>query len=93
MLVSELKQVNRWQENIRERSLIEYLGETLYAEKNARVELGYSKRAVNELIADKKKVQAHPVRWALMQLWLRYRTPTAVLATLASMAAIAWLRR
>lgn len=69
--VSELVQVETWKRNIRERSVLDYIGEVIYKQRFTAIELEFRDRACKDLIQDRKRLDDMPIRWALKQSWHR----------------------
>lgn len=69
MLVRDLKQVDKWKENITEYRMFDYLLNTRSAREKATLELVIAKQENNELINAQLKAQQNPIQWALGQLF------------------------
>lgn len=72
MPVKELIQVDEWKKNITERRMVDYLADVLYAERDASSELKHRTKVLHERIADIRKAEASPIRWALKMLYYKY---------------------
>jgi hypothetical protein len=92
MRAEALIPVETWKRNIVEHRMFDYLAEVLYAEEHATSELQARERACAELIADRKKAEAHPLRWALRQLYHRYAELVFAGLLLSIVAGMAWIR-
>jgi GNAT superfamily N-acetyltransferase len=92
MLVKALMPVETWKANIKERQALDYIADILYAEKNASFELIHRERAIKELLDDRKKAEAKPIRWALRVLWWRYARLVPIGIIITGLVALIWAR-
>jgi GNAT superfamily N-acetyltransferase len=92
MLVKALTPVETWKANIKERQALDYIADILYAEKNASFELIHRERAIKELLDDRKKAEAKPIRWALRILWWRYARLVPIGIIITGLVALIWAR-
>jgi hypothetical protein len=92
MLVAALSPVERWKQNIRERDVREYLSEVLYDRERLGAELADRKRVVKSLTDQIKQARAHPLRWALRQLWWRFSAPLGTVTIALILGAIVWAK-
>lgn len=92
MYASELKPVETWKANIRERDVREFIGEVIYEHDRMRLELIQRERAVGSLLSDMKLAEARPIRWALQRLWWRYSQTVFVSLLLSGLAALVWFK-
>lgn len=67
MLAQELSLMDSWKKNISEHNLLEFLDDILYCKKVAEDELVHRTRAVKELCAEQRRIEARPLRWAFGQ--------------------------
>ncbi|TJZ66691.1 hypothetical protein [Chitiniphilus eburneus] len=91
MLSEALTPVETWQSNIRECDVREYLGGVLYDRDRLGFELSQRERAIRNLSDEIKRAEAHPVRWALRQLWWRIAPPLGQVTILLIFAVMVWL--
>jgi hypothetical protein len=87
-----LVSVEAWKQNIIEHRMLDYLSTILYAEERASSELQARDRACVELIAEQKKAETRPLRWALRQLYYRYAGSACTGLVLAIVVCIAWIK-
>lgn len=76
MPAGALSTVETWRQNIVEHRMLDYLAAVLYAKEHATAELKARERACVLLIAEQRNAAAHPLRWALKQLYYRYASTT-----------------
>ena len=91
MLAVALTPVGTWKSNIRERDVREYLGDVLYVRDQLGFELSQRERAIKSLSDEIKRAEAHPVRWALRQLWWRIAPPLGQVTILLILGVMVWL--
>ena len=92
MLAGALVKVETWRQNITEHRMLDYLAAVLYAEERATSELQARDRACAQLIAEQRRAEARPVRWALRQLYYRYANTVLGVAVLTMLIGMALLR-
>ena len=92
MLAGALVKVETWKQNITEHRMLDYLAAVLYAEERATSELQARDRACAQLIAEQRRAEARPVRWALRQLYYRYANTVLGVAVLTMLIGMALLR-
>lgn len=87
MIAETLKTVDTWKQNITVHQVIPLL-RTLFrtAEDNVR-ELEFKTNAIKRLTNEQREIENHPVRFALRNLWYRFRVPIAIALTCLA----AWL--
>ena len=89
MPAGALVKVETWKQNICEHRMLDYLAATLYAEERATSELQARDRACAELIAEQKRVEARPLRWALRRLYAHYASTVLAGLVLTAMVGMA----
>lgn len=92
MLASELCEVPKWQENITEIRVMDYLAGVVGAAERAQSELAASERARNNLKDERDRIEAHPMRWALRRLYYGYVPHMLGIAAILGLSGLAWLR-
>jgi GNAT superfamily N-acetyltransferase len=90
MLVKELRAVETWKKNIREREFCEFLGELMFERDHATNGFAHRNRACAQLIAEQRRVEAKPIRWALKLTWWRLAPTLGWLAVIVTLGAITW---
>jgi GNAT superfamily N-acetyltransferase len=92
MLAGDLVTVDTWKENIFEHSVREHLTSLLDNQHHLRFQLEGRERAIE----DQRKVIAHayarPLRWALAELWGRYRTMVGLGCAVLATVGLVWAR-
>ncbi|HBP6730950.1 TPA: hypothetical protein L6B36_28995 [Pseudomonas aeruginosa] len=92
MQAGALATVETWKQNIVEHRMLDYLAAVLYAEERATSELQARERACTQLIAEQKKAEARPLRWALRQLYYRYASTVFAGLVLTIAVGIVWVK-
>lgn len=92
MQVNALTPVETWKTNIRERQVLDYVADVLYAEERASSELAQRERGIKYLVDERKRAEAKPVRWAFQRLWWRYMDRIMGSAVVFGLAALVWFR-
>jgi hypothetical protein len=67
--VHDLKSMESWKENITEHRMFDFLARQQQSELRARAESATLSRSVRELALERKRAEAHPVWWAVMQVY------------------------
>jgi GNAT superfamily N-acetyltransferase len=91
MPAGALTKVETWKQNIAEHRMIDYLGTVLYAEKHATLELQARDRACAQLIAERKRAEAHPLRWALQRLYFHHASTVVTGLVLSIIVGSVWV--
>jgi len=65
---------------------------TLYAEERATSELQARDRACAQLIAEQRRAEARPVRWALRRLYIHYASTVLAGLVLTALVGMAWIK-
>lgn len=92
MKVSELIQRETWKQNIIEHTMIDYLAAKHRAEELTKWDLWSRDQACADLIAEQKRAEAQPLRWALGILFTRHRITLIFGFILAFLIGAAWLK-
>ena len=90
MRAEALTPVLSWEQNLRERDLRDWLADVLDETEYASAELVQRERAVAELLGERRRAEARPLRWALRQVWWRTAPMLGLLAVLLVFLAAAW---
>jgi GNAT superfamily N-acetyltransferase len=90
MLAAALTPVETWKQNIRERDARQYLGEVLSERDRLGSDLAQRERAVRSLVDEIRRAEAHPVRWALRQVWWRWAPIAGQVVMLLIVVALVW---
>lgn len=90
MLAGDLIAIETWRQNITERRMPDYLADVLYSEERASSELIHRNRACSDLIAEIRRAEAKPIRWALKILYYQYVGIMTGGAVLALILAVVW---
>ena len=72
MLAKDLNQVEEWVKNITELRMQDYLSEVLYTRQQTLWEVARLNSAFNSNLAELRKAEASPIRWALRELYIQY---------------------
>lgn len=83
MLVKDLNLVEKWEDNITEHRMFDFLANTLAAKESALFDLKLSKQSNGELIAAQRRAERHPIRWALRRFYYRSEALIIIGAILA----------
>ena len=92
MLAGALVKVETWKQNITEHRMLDYLAAVLYAEERATSELQARDRACAQLIAEQRRAEARPVRWALRRLYIHYASTVLAGLILTALVGMAWIK-
>ena len=92
MLAGALVKVETWKQNITEPRMLDYLAAVLYAEERATSELQARDRACAQLIAEQRRAEARPVRWALRRLYIHYASTVLAGLVLTALVGMAWIK-
>ena len=92
MLAGALVKVETWKQNITEHRMLDYLAAVLYAEERATSELQARDRACAQLIAEQRRAEARPVRWALRRLYIHYDSTVLAGLVLTALVGMAWIK-
>ena len=92
MLAEALVKVETWKQNITEHRMLDYLAAVLYAEERATSELQARDRACAQLIAEQRRAEARPVRWALRRLYIHYASTVLAGLVLTALVGMAWIK-
>lgn len=92
MLAGALVKVETWKQNITEHRMLDYLAAVLYAEESATSELQARDRACAQLIAEQRRAEARPVRWALRRLYIHYASTVLAGLVLTALVGMAWIK-
>ncbi|EPB8062569.1 hypothetical protein ACW57B_005655 [Pseudomonas aeruginosa] len=92
MLAGALVKVETWKQNITEHRMLDYLAAVLYAEERATSELQARDRACAQLIAEQRRAEARPVRWALRRLYIHYASTVLAGLVLMALVGMAWIK-
>lgn len=92
MLVKELTQIETWQQNIIEHSVLAYLADVLYTKERVSLELQDRVRAIENLVEERRRVESRPMRWALKMLYYNFRSFMPFAIALIIMGAALWWR-
>ena len=92
MLAGALVKVETWKQNITEHRMLDYLAAVLYAEERATSELQARDRACAQLIAEQRRAEARPVRWALRRLYVHYASTVLAGLVLTAIVGMAWIK-
>lgn len=92
MLAGALVKVETWKQNITEHRMLDYLASVLYAEERATSELQARDRACAQLIAEQRRAEARPVRWALRRLYIHYASTVLAGLVLTALVGMAWIK-
>lgn len=92
MLAGALVKVETWKQNITEHRMLDYLAAVLYAEERATSELQARDRAYAQLIAEQRRAEARPVRWALRRLYIHYASTVLAGLVLTALVGMAWIK-
>ena len=92
MLAGALVKVETWKQNITEHRMLDYLAAVLYAEERATSELQARDRACAQLIAEQRRAEARPVRWALRRLYIHYASTVLAGLVLTALVGMAWIK-
>ena len=92
MLAGALVKVETWKQNITEYRMLDYLAAVLYAEERATSELQARDRACAQLIAEQRRAEARPVRWALRRLYIHYASTVLAGLVLTALVGMAWIK-
>lgn len=92
MLAGVLVKVETWKQNITEHRMLDYLAAVLYAEERATSELQARDRACAQLIAEQRRAEARPVRWALRRLYIHYASTVLAGLVLTALVGMAWIK-
>ncbi|MGP8291146.1 hypothetical protein ACT3OH_12860 [Vreelandella zhanjiangensis] len=92
MRAGELIQTEAWKQNLVEHTMIDYLVAKILAEERITWDLHSRDKACAELIAERKKAEAHPLRWAVGRLYSRYRDIALFGVILALIVGAVWFR-
>ena len=92
MQAGALVKVETWKQNITEHRMLDYLAAVLYAEERATSELQARDRACAQLIAEQRRAEARPVRWALRRLYIHYASTVLAGLVLTALVGMAWIK-
>lgn len=92
MLARDLGTVETWKENIIEHNVLERLKFLLADQEHLRFHLDGRERAIREQRKVIERACAQPLRWALAELWTRYRTMVGVGCAVLAIVGLAWAR-
>lgn len=92
MLAGALVKVETWKQNITEHRMLDYLATVLYAEERATSELQARDRACAQLIAERRRAEARPVRWVLRRLYIDYASIVLAGLVLTALVVMAWIK-
>ena len=92
MLAEALVKVETWKQNITEHRMLDYLAAVLYAEERATSELQARDRACAQLIAEQRRAEARPLRWALRRLYVHYASTVLAGLVLTAIVGMAWIK-
>ena len=92
MLAGALVKVETWKQNITEHRMLDYLAAVLYAEERATSELQARDRACAQLIAEQRRAEARPVRWALRRLYIHYASTVLAGLVLTALVGMVWIK-
>ena len=92
MLAGALVKVETWKQNITEHRMLDYLAAVLYAEESATSELQARDRACAQLIAEQRRAEARPVRWALRRVYIHYASTVLAGLVLTALVGMAWIK-
>lgn len=67
-----LTPVETWKQNITEHRMLDYPSAMLYAEERASFELACRTSALDDVICERGRAEAKPVRWVLKRCYRRY---------------------
>ncbi|MDR0273794.1 MAG: hypothetical protein LBI48_00310 [Burkholderiaceae bacterium] len=92
MKVAALTTVETWRQNIVEHRMFDYLAEVLCAKERATSELHACDLTCARLIAEQKKAETRPLRWALRQLYFRYASLVFAGLFLMAVVGMVWIK-
>jgi hypothetical protein len=72
--------------------MFDYLADVIYAKERASYELADRRRICADLIAERQRAQAKPIRWALNTIYPSYVAIVTSGAFLAVLIAVVWLQ-
>lgn len=92
MLSKDLKTVETWKKNIVEHNMHDYLGSVVDLNERMLSDLNARDRACANLIAERKRAEARPIRWALGQLYFRHSQSIFVGLVLVVIIGLSWIK-
>lgn len=92
MLVQGLSVVETWKDNISEHRMFDYLAEQLSETESAQLKLGTLNHAFADLLAEQKKAEARPLRWAVRRLYGQHSGAVIAGCALAICASLLWFK-
>lgn len=92
MLVQQLNTVSKWQENIAERKVLDYVEELMHSVERISWELKSRVKFIQDINQEAARAEAKPFRWALRIFAQRHMTLMAGGAILMPLAAAVWFR-
>lgn len=87
-----LTSVDTWRQNITERPVMDYLSDLLRSQTRTALALQQRTQAVESLVAEQRRLYAHPVRWVLRTLYHQYVGIVASGAVIVGLVALAWIK-
>lgn len=88
-----LRQVETWMQNITELRLLNYLTKVLKDDERIRHDLKARDRACTQLIAEIRRAEKNPVKWAFQQIWWRYSHSIFVYLFISGMVVLLWANK
>lgn len=92
MLVQGLSVVETWKDNISEHRMFDYLSDQLSETDSAKLKLGTLNHAFADLLAEQKKAEARPLRWAVRRLYGQHSGAVIAGGALAIFASLLWFK-
>lgn len=92
MSVRDLKTVETWKKNIVEHNMHDYLGSIVDLNERILSDLNARDRACANLIAEQRRAEARPFRWALGQLYSKYSQTIFVVLVFIVIMGVSWVK-
>lgn len=92
MLARDLKTVETWKKNIVEHNMHDYLGSIVDLNERISSDLNARDHACANLIAERKRAESRPIRWALGQLYFRHSQSVFVGLVLIVIIGASWAK-
>lgn len=90
ILAGALTPVETWKQNLRERTVHEYIGEILYERDRLALEMTWRTDANTNMAKEITLAKTHPVRWALHQLWWQIAPPLTWIIIMIILGTVMW---
>lgn len=92
MLARDLETLETWKKNIVEHNMHDYLGSIVDLNERLSSDLNARDHACANLIAERKRAEARPIRWALRQLYFRHSQSVFVGLVLIVIIGASWAK-